>query len=143
MAGTITNVVLARTVDASNLTGLASEIATGTVLKAIYVEIWILAGAQQPGSFTVTVEKKVASTALMSFAQSATLNSYTNKKNILYTTQGVSPDANGNPVPVVRQWIKIPKGKQRFGLNDQVVLNLSANVENMTHCGLGIFKAYQ
>ncbi len=78
--------------------------------------------------------------AAMTFTNSATLDSYTNKKNLLYITQGVSPDANGNPVPVLRQWFKIPKGKQRFGLADALILNLSANVEDMTHCGVFIYK---
>lgn len=76
----------------------------------------------------------------MTFTNSATLDSYSNKKNVLYTTQGLTPDANGNPIPFVRQWFKIPKGKQRFGLTDSLVLNISANVEDVTHCGLMIYK---
>ncbi len=118
------------------------EVDIGTTIKAVYIELWILAGSQQPGSFTVSVEKLNGSLPTMTFADSALMHTYTNKANVLYTTQGVSPDANGNPVPIIRTWIKIPRGKQRFALNDKLHINMSANVEDMTHCGLVIFKGY-
>ena len=140
MAGTIGQSVIAvvEQVPTSN----AIDVREGCSIKAVYVEIWLLAGSQQPGSITVTIEKVVADATAMTFAQSALLNVYPNKKNIYYSTQGLTPDANGNPIPFLRQWIKIPKGKQRFGLGDSLVMNLSANLENITHCGLMIYKEY-
>ncbi len=120
----------------------AREVQVGTTVKAFYFEIWLLAGSQQPGSITVTVEKIPANASLPTFTDMATLNVYPNKKNILYTTQGLTPDANGNPIPFVRQWIPIPKGKQRFGLDDKMVFTISANVEDCTFCGLVIYKGY-
>ncbi len=137
--GTITTVSLLNVVD---VPASADQIRIGAVVKAIFIELWILAGSQQPGSFTITVEKVVGDGTPMDFLQSALLHDYPNKKNILYTTQGVSPDANGNPVPILRQWIKIPKGKQRFGQGDALFMNLSANVEDMTFCGVNIYKEY-
>ncbi len=141
MGGTLfaNTVVFAREIkDVAN----ANHIVQGSVVKAIYVELWILAGSQQPGSFTITVEKVPAAAPAMTFLQNAQLSDYPNKKNILYTTQGVSGDANTNPIPVIRSWIKIPRGKQRFGLDDKININYSANVEDMTICGVIIYKAY-
>jgi len=120
----------------------SAQIGPGTVIKAVFIELWILAGSQQPGSFTISVDKLSSGGTAMTFLEGAQLHDYTNKKNVLYVTQGVSPDANGNPVPVLRQWYKIPRGKQRFGLGDSLQLNISANVEDMTYCGLIVFKAY-
>ncbi len=123
------------------LTG-AAEFEEGSSIKAVFIELWILAGAQQPGSFTLTVEKIQGGLGFPTFATMSNLDDYPNKRNILYTTQGVSPDANGNPVPVVRGWYKIPKGKQRFALGDVLVLTLSANVEDHTFCGVMTYKSY-
>jgi len=58
----------------------------------------------------------------------------------LYTTQGLTSEQNANAVPIIRQWFKIPKGKQRFGLGDQMVLNISAAQEGVENCGMFIFK---
>ena len=71
------------------------------------------------------------------------MNSYANKKNILYTTQGVLGDTNSNPIPAMRGWFKIPKGKQRFGLGDKLNLNItSLTADGMENCGIFIYKEY-
>ena len=136
--GTINNATVLVAVDQPSSNAI--DVRVGSVVSAVYIELWVLAGSQQPGSITVTLEKLVAGQTPMSFVQGALLNEYPNKKNIFYTTQGVTPDANGNPVPFVRQWIKIPRGKQRMGLGDSMVLNVQANVENETICGVFIYK---
>ncbi len=142
MAGTIKNLQIVIAVAEPN-TSNSDEVEQGSIIKAVYVEMWLLAGSQQPGSVTVTLEKVIASSTAMTFGASALLYNYANKKNILFTSQGLTPDANGNPVPFIRQWMKIPKGKQRFGLNDKLVFNISANLENVTFCGLYIYKEYR
>ncbi len=142
MGGTINNVELLRSVNVSDVTGLANQVTVGTEVKAVYIELWLLVGQQQPGSITVSFEKKIADSTVMSFTDSASLHTYGNKKNVLYITQGITPDANGNPIPFLRQWVKIPKGKKRMGLGDQLRLNISANVEDCTFCGLVIYKGY-
>ena len=139
LAGTVRNIQVIKAVaDPST----SSEVRVGAVVKAVYVEIWLLSGSSQPGSVTVTLEKAIGSMSNMSFVESATLHDYSNKKNVLYVTQGLTPDSNGNPVPFMRQWFKIPKGKQRFGLEDRIMLNLSANLETLDSCGVLIFKEY-
>ncbi len=119
-----------------------SIVAIGSVIKAVYVELWVLATGNQPGSTTVIVEKVPGPATNITAVEMADLNKYNNKKNIFYTTQGLTPSDGANPVPLIRQWIKIPKGKQRFGLNDRLqfsILALSADVE---FCGLSIYKVY-
>jgi len=74
-------------------------------------------------------------------AEFAALHTYANKKNILYMTQGITGDSNTNPTPWIRQWILIPKGKQRFGLNDRLQLNIRAISEDFEWCGINIYLA--
>ncbi len=119
-----------------------SEVAEGSVVKAVYIELW-LAGTFNIGSFVLIVEKSPAGNPDPSFTEMTTLNSYENKKNILYTTQGLIPEDNQNPIPVLRQWIKIPKGKQRFGNQDKLKINIAAiGAEDVQFCGFTLYKAY-
>jgi len=118
----------------------------GSSVKAIFVEYWGMAESSQPSSFTITVEKLVGGAPNMTHAQALQLDDYPNKKNILYTTQGLIGDANTNPVPLLRNWVKIPKSKQRFGLGDNIKVNFttidptaSGGIE---YCGVVIYKEY-
>ncbi len=127
-------------VTVNNALAVASDVRVGAVVTAIYLEYWFLAGGQQPGSFVSSLEKRPAGASQMTFGESNSLTTYDNKKNILYTTQGLIGDANANPTPVYRQWFKIPKGKQRFGLGDVLTVNFTSLTEDMDVCGLAIFK---
>ncbi len=117
------------------------EVIEGAVVKAVFVEMWFL-DTSNDGSFVVTLEKLPSGLGNIGFAGMNALGTNTNKKNILYTTQGLSPnDAIGNPVPLIRQWFKIPKGKQRFGLGDKLVLNVANNgANNLAICGFFTYK---
>ncbi len=134
---TIKNITLARSVSAP---ASSDEVTEGASISAIFVELWLLAGSQQPGNFIVTLEKRMGSMAAMTTVNASDLQNYTNKKNIFYTTEGLIGDANSNPTPVLRQWFKIPKSKQRFGLEDALILNISAGVEDITTCGFSTYK---
>jgi len=139
---TETNIANTVLVNAEASPSASSDVRVGAVVKAVFVEIWIVASAMTIGSFTLSIEKLVGGKSPLNAGQSAALHSYANKKNIFYTTQGLIGDQNTNPVPLLRQWIKIPKGKQRFGLGDSLQMNLLANVENIDACGISIFKEY-
>ncbi len=141
MAGTASTTNIARAEQSADHTNV-SHVDVGASVKAVFVEIWLLAGSQQPGSITFTVEKLPSLLNGPTFTNMATLHTYANKNNIFYSTQGLTPDANGNPIPFLRQWIKIPKGKQRMSLGDKIVFTLSANVEDISFCGLVIYKDY-
>ena len=117
----------------------------GSIIKAVFVEMWIIGSAAQPVVQTSSVEKLVNQSAAMTHVQSQVLHDYPNKKNLFKTSQGILGDANTNTVPIFREWIAIPKGKQRMGLGDSLVFNLATLAEaanDVEVCGLVIFKEY-
>ncbi len=122
------------------------HISEGAIVKACYVEMWVNQDSTSvTGSYQFVIAKDPGGNAGMTSGQMAALHDYDNKKNILFTAQGLlGPDDSGI-VPIVRGWYKIPKGKQRFGLGD--ILRISLRNSNLTavdinHCGLVIFKEY-
>jgi len=120
-----------------------TDVIAGTTVKAVYVELWVGSTSNAHGT-TVICLCKNQQNAGVSFANMQDLQNAPFKKDIYYTTQGLTPDSNANPVPFIRQWIKIPKGKQRFGLGDTlnlIVANIDPTVE-IEYCGLVIYKAY-
>ncbi len=120
-----------------------ADIAIGTTIKAVYAEIWLLGSGQQPTTFIAIIEKTTNGAGGAVFANLTAMHSYVNKKNILYTTQGLVGDANTNPVPILRQWINIPKGKQRFGLGDALRFSLAIQTtDDAQLCGFFIHKDY-
>lgn len=141
-AAGINNVVIAKAVDIP-AAGVFNEVKVGSVIKAVWVEMWLSSDDASLSSVSVNFEKKVASTALQSFTNATTLHPYTNKSNVLYVTQGLVGSNVQNGVPFLRSWIKIPKGKQRMGLNDQLVLNIAAITNGIFACGVQIYKEYQ
>ncbi len=122
------------------------QVEVGATVKACYIEFWVSQdSASVIGSYTVIVAKVTGDGATPSAANLAALHDYTNKKNILFTAQGLLTPNDGGQVPVVRGWYKIPKGKQRFGLNDRLVISLRNNnvtAVDINHCGVAIYKEY-
>ncbi len=119
------------------------EVVEGATLKAVFVELWIIdAGAG--GSFIVTLHKDPSGVVEPTFAQTNALNNWENKKNLLYTTQGLaSNDGIAQPQVLLRQWFKIPKSKQRFGLGDKLKLSITNNGTNdLFACGFSTYKEY-
>ncbi len=122
-----------------------TDVREGSTVKAVYVEIWYLGESSQPCVQISSIEKQSGDMSNMSFTDAGTLNSYDNKKNLLKISQGQVGDSNTNPTPVFREWVAIPKGKQRFGLGDQLVLNVAGVgvVDNgLQVCGTFIYKEY-
>ncbi len=136
----VTTIDIAISVE-STVANAVDEVAEGTVVKAVYVEMWIL-DSSNDGSFVLSFEKLPSGKGNITFAAVNALGVYNNKKNTLYTTQGLSPNNGvGNPVPIIRQWFKIPKGKQRMGLGDRLVLNIANNgLNNLEFCGFFTYK---
>ncbi len=121
----------------------ALEVREGSSVKAVYFEVW-LQNQSNLGEFILTISKESENLAGPTFAEHAALFTYVNKKNILYTSQGLtSNDGISGPVSVIRNWVKIPRSKQRFGLGDTLnlcVSNVSANSLNI--CGFATYKEY-
>ncbi len=134
------NILVCQAVE-STVANLATEIEEGSVVKAVFVEMWLQNSAND-GHAVVILEKVENGVAGALFADMANLFAYNNKKNILFTHEGLtSNDGIGNPVPVIRQWFKIPKGKQRFGRGDRLTLTISnPSSNNLNRCGVFIFK---
>lgn len=145
-SGTVTSHVIIDAVPQSSVATVA-DVVEGSIIKAVYVEIWIMnLGAAGPSQFILTIEKSPNGLAGPTFTNMANLMSYDNKKNILFSSQGILSDQNdgGNgAVPIHRSWIKIPKGKQRFGLGDRFLLSLAAVDANYRWCGMIIYKEYK
>ena len=119
-----------------------AAVRAGTIVKAVYAEIWLIGASSQPPTATAMILKTPAGASAPDATEMTDLNGYTNKKNILEMHQGLVGDANTNPVPFFRGWIKIPKGKQRFGLGDQLRFVIKSITEDTNFCGVFIFKAY-
>ncbi len=136
----VSTVAVAVAVNDKNAT---NEVEQGTLVKAVFVERWITSDDASSGSFLLTVEKIPASADIQTFAVSQDLMNYPNKKNLLYTTQGLNNPRAGVATPVIRQWIAIPKGKQRMGLGDRIVVNISAITNGLDFCGFNLYKEYK
>ncbi len=120
-----------------------NEVEEGSTLKAVFFEMWVI-GSVSDQFYTAIIEKKPAGAAPATFTEMTNLFTYDNKKNILYTTQGLaSNDGIAMPVPIFKGWFKIPKGKQRFGLGDSLNFTIaSRGSATITFCGFATYKEY-
>ncbi len=128
-----------------NLVTNVSDVVEGSLVKAVFLEIWIKSNATAGNDtkFQLIVEKIPQNGVAPTFAQMNNLMAYPNKKNVLFFSQGVLGDLATQAVPVVRQWFKIPKGKQRFGLADRLLVTVSATGFEINRCGFAVYKEYK
>lgn len=120
-----------------------NQVKEGSIVKAVYVELWITSDDAASGSFSFSIEKRPAAAVGMTFAQSQALFTYPNKKNILYNSQGLNNPRAGVAMPVFKGWIAIPLGKQRMGLGDRIVYNVAGITNGLDGCGFETYKEYQ
>ncbi len=127
----------------STLANLEDEVREGAIVKAVYVELWLL-DSSNDGSFVLTIGKDTANSQGPTFGEMNTLFNYVEKKGIFYTSQGLTQnDGVTSAVPIVRGWFKIPKSKQRFGLGDTLNLNIANNgAGTIEYCGFATYKEY-
>ncbi len=120
------------------------EVHEGSLVKAVYIESWVKSNATagQDTKFQLALEKVPAAADPLTFTEMNNLQAYQNKKNILYYSQGVLGDLTTGAIPVIRQWFKIPKGKQRFGLGDRLVLAITSTAFDLNNCGFATYKEY-
>ncbi len=140
----VANTGLVQAVEATSTT--PTQVEEGATVKNCYVEFWVSQdSASVVGSYTIALYKNPGGNATMVTADAAALHDYDNKKNILFTAQGLLTPNDGGQVPVLRSWYKIPKGKQRFGLKDELqicIRNNNATAVDINFCGLAIYKEY-
>lgn len=122
---------------------LASEVAEGAVVRAVYLEVWDINSVEE-GTQVMAVYKVSRGANEMTFTEMNTLNSYSGKNNILFVSQGLTPnDGVSGPVCLYRGYIKIPKGKSRFALGEKLVLSISNSTSGTTtFCGFATYKEY-
>ncbi len=132
-------------VDAKQIGGVVNpdEVQEGASIKAVYIEMWII-GSVLNQFYTAVAYKVSSGGAGPTVTELANFTSYENKKNVFWTSQGLaSNDGIAGPVSIIRGWIKIPKGKQRFGLSDKFIFTLmSRGSDDIISCGIAIFKEY-
>ncbi len=142
LTGVIGNLRIVAAVE-STVANQADEVQEGSNIKAVYFELW-LQNEGNLGEFIMTISKNPENGNGPTFVEHAALFTYTNKKNVLYTTQGLtSNDGISGPVNVIRGWVKIPKSKQRFGLGDTLFMNISnVSANDLLRCGFATYKEY-
>ncbi len=118
----------------------AFDVFEGSTIKSVFCEYWI-SGVTLDKTATWIILKRPANVAIPTFGEMANLGSYANKKNILNSGQGIAP-TNGNVMNIYKGWIKLPKGKQRFGLDDKLQLVVAAVGTNVNLCGIVTYKEY-
>ncbi len=140
----VSNFIIATAVEATGVS--PDHVEEGAIVKACYIELWVSQDSNSiVGSYTVIVYKDPNGTNAATTTNMAALHDYPNKKNILFTGQGLLTPNDGGQVPAMRGWYKIPKGKQRFGLSDRLIITLRNNnltAIDINHCGVAIFKEY-
>ncbi len=119
----------------------ASEVHVGSIIKAVYIEMWVRTGDTAPGTSLLTLYKGKQD-AFISFAEQVNLHNYNGKGDVLYHTQGLINDQDANATPFLRGWFKIPKSKQRMALGDSLSLAVGAQALDNIICGFMTYKEY-
>ncbi len=123
-------------------TDLVNEVVEGALVKAVYIELWVRGQDTSPGSFVVIVEKLPGTATAITAGFMAALGTYENKKNILFTSQALTNVNTADAIPILRTWLKIPKGKQRMGLDDRLRLTFFSQALDSNICGFATYKEY-
>ncbi len=142
VAGALESMILVHAVAVGSKNS-PTEVEEGSSIKAVYCEYWLRAGETTAGSFIATLYKLPGTGVAFNATQMAALNTAENKKNILWTSQGLVNDQDADALGLLRNWIKIPKSKQRFGLGDQLILEIFAQgAIDLHRCGFTTYKEY-
>ncbi len=132
-------VVIASVADLPNT---VAEVKEGSIVKAVYIELWIRAGSTTPSSGQLIIYKKTGDQSNPSTTDMAALGNWDNKKNIFYTTMGLYNDQDADATLAFKGWVKIPKGKQRFGLGDRIQISIFTPTIDLQTCGFSVYKEY-
>ncbi len=119
------------------------EVEEGNSVKAVFLEEWIRSSETSPGSFVAALYKVPGGGTGFSTANMAALHDAENKKNILWTSQGLVNDQDADALGMMRGWYKVPKSKQRMGLGDRILLTIFAQgAIDLVICGFATYKEY-
>ncbi len=130
---------------AAPVSSTREKVSEGSLIKSVHYEYWITGngGVGSTTQFVMTIEKIPSGQSDPTFADMLNLGGYKNKKNILYTTQGIIADSeDAGTVPIIRDWLLIPKGKQRMGQGDRIVVSFATVDTGFILCGMSTYKEY-
>jgi len=140
-AGSVTSIDIALSV-APDVEAAVNHVLEGSSIKAVFVEMWLRSAAAAGSSGQLIVYKLQGGANSPTATEMAALGDWDNKKNIFYTTMGLFNNVDSLATPSVRQWIKIPRSKQRMGLGDQIRMSFLATGQTLNHCGFFTYKEY-
>ncbi len=140
-SGTVENLTIVDSVAVANK-NIPAEVEEGSTIKACYLEIWVRAGSATASSGQHVLYKKSAGQGFPSTTNMGQLHDWNNKKNIFATQMGLFNDQDANATRIYGGWYKIPKGKQRFGLGDQLIITGFATAIDLQICGFAVYKEY-
>jgi len=136
-SGAVRNDIIVQALD---VPAAVTQVRVGSIVSAIYVEMWLTSDDAALGSVVVTLEKVPGSSSPPNATDMGALGLYDNKKNVLHTQMGlISPNVQ-YPVAAIKGWFKIPKGKRRMGFEDTIRLNIFAQSNGVTGCGFFTYK---
>ncbi len=119
------------------------KVEEGCVIKAIHLEYWLNGnGSNQTTQFVLIAYKLPSGLTEPTVSDMLNLQAWPNKKNILFSSQGNLAEGGNSSIPVLRDWIKIPKGKQRFGLEDKFQVAVATVDADLQECGMVTYKEY-
>ncbi len=142
VVGTVENLDFVSAVPVSDKNAV-NEVEEGSSVKAIYFEMWLRSANTAGSSFTFIIQKRQQTSPQPTAAEMAALGDFDNKRNILFTAQGLLNDVDADAISIHRGWIKIPKGKQRMGLGDRMSWHLNTIGQSTNFCGFQTYKEYQ
>ncbi len=138
-----TNFVLAIGKEVQDIAAASTnEVRAGATVKAIYVEFWMTSDDAAQSSCVWIAYKNPSASPQITAAQLLALHGYPNKHNILVSGQGLMSPNTQYPTAVFKGWIKIPKGKQRIALDEELVVAFAGIANGGTVCGLSTYKEY-
>ncbi len=137
-SGALTSINIATAVEVVS-TGV-TDVKEGCTISAVYVEMWLSSDDAASGTAIVTLEKLPGGNSVMTAAQSADLDNYSNKNQIFHTQMGLLPSNVQYPMAVIKGWLKIPKGKQRMAMDESLRLNIHGQSNGVAGCGFTLFK---
>ncbi len=137
-SGALGGFAIAATIAEGATRTASSDVEEGAKIEAVFCEFW-LSGVTLDKTAIWILLKLPSGAPAPTVTEMNNLSTYANKKNILKSGQGLAP-TNGNVVPVLREWVKIPKGKQRFGLSDALSFYWTGTGTSVNVCGLNTYK---
>ncbi len=120
-----------------------NQVDEGSIIKAVFVEGWLAnqstTNDTQQNYIICKLPNGVSNPTVTNMLN---LQSWENKGNVLYTTQGNLQPNSTPSFPAYKGWISVPKGKQRFKLGDRFASFMTPTGNTTAHCGMAIYKEY-